>query len=57
MGTKNKQLRITNDELKEKLDLAENEYVEKIDVWFDNIMKEWVIDATISQSEALGGKG
>jgi len=57
MADQSKQLRFTNAEIKEKLGLVEAEEIEAIDVWFDNIMMEWVLDATINSNLPVGGKG
>jgi len=43
-----KQLRFTNDELKGKYELLGNQYIEVIDVWWDNIAKQWIFEATIN---------
>ena len=42
------QWRLTRQELADNLDILETQYVETIDVWWDNIMQEWVLDCLIN---------
>jgi len=46
-----KQIRYTKDEWEENLDIPEEHYCELIEVWYDNILQEWVFDCLINEAK------
>lgn len=46
-----KQLRYTKDEWEENLDIPEEDYCELIEVFWDNISQEWVLDCLINSEK------
>ena len=52
-----KQSRYTREEWEELLDIPENHYCELIEVWYDNIMQEWVFDCLINLKETISADG
>jgi hypothetical protein len=46
---KHAQLKLDDQEFREMLHLAENQYIEEVDIFFDNIGGYWVIDAIVHE--------
>jgi len=44
-----KQIRMTRAELEDDLGLPETDCLNEVEVWWDNILQEWVLDCLIEQ--------